>query len=79
MNIGWVSRPRTKYNSRAVINEVELVAALQKQYSAANVHMLYFNRTLTQAMQDTADLDIMVGVHGAGVPAASCAASSLAG
>ena len=65
--IGFVSRPRSKYNSRAVINEAEVVAALAKHYgAAADVRTLHFNRSLTQAMQDVADLDIMVGVHGAG-------------
>ena len=67
--VGWVSRPRSKYNSRAVINEAEVVAALAKHYgAAAEVRTLHFNRSLTQAMQDVADLDIMVGVHGAGGP-----------
>lgn len=67
--VGWVSRPRSKYNSRAVINEADVVAALAKHYGqAADVRLLHFNRSLTAAMQDVADVDVMVGVHGAGQP-----------
>ena len=49
------------------MNEVELVAQLQAHYgAAANVSTLYFNGSLTQAMQDVSQLDVLVGVHGAG-------------
>ena len=65
--IGWVSRPRSKYNSRAVVNEAEVLAALAGHYGqGAAVQALYFNGSLTQAMQDVAGVDVLVGMHGAG-------------
>ena len=32
LQIGLISRPRSPYNSRAIINEVEVVEALQQHY-----------------------------------------------
>ena len=67
VNLGWISRPRTKYNSRAVVNEGELLEHLRAHYGASmDLRVLYFNGSLTQAMQDVSQLDVLVGVHGAG-------------
>lgn len=66
--IGWVSRRRTPYGggSRAVINEVEVVQALRERFDA-DVSMLHFNTTLGDAMQKVQPLDVLIGLHGAGM------------
>ena len=67
VNVGWVSRPRTKYNSRAVVNEAAMLADLRTHYGdKIDLRELHFNRSLTQAMQDVSSLDVLAGMHGAG-------------
>ena len=67
LHIGLVSRPRTPYNSRAMTNEAEVVSALQTHLGPrADVRLLTFNGSLTQAMQDARRTDVLIGMHGAG-------------
>lgn len=66
LRIGWVSRPRKAQQSRAVINEDEVLTALRRQ-SGADVSVLRFRaQNLGRAIEEVHGLDILMGVHGAG-------------
>lgn len=67
--IGWVSRPPKQFQSRAVLNEAEVIAALKQRYDA-DISVLSFHsgpQGLGRAIEDTHALDILVGFHGAGL------------
>ena len=73
LNIAWLSRQRSMYNSRAVVNEMEAVASLREHYGpSAVVRMLHFSGSLAKTMQDLSDVDILIGMHGAGADCVCC-------
>ncbi|KAK9815011.1 hypothetical protein WJX73_004803 [Symbiochloris irregularis] len=67
LRIGWVSRPRKHIQSRAVINEDQVLEALRRR-SDADVSVLRFRaQNLGRAIEEVHGLDILMGVHGAGM------------
>lgn len=67
IQVGFISRPRSKGMSRAVVNEQELMQALQEKYhDVADVKLLHFNTSLAEAMLVVNRTDILIGIHGAG-------------
>lgn len=69
LRIGWVSRPRKHIQSRAVINEDQVLEALRRRHNA-DVSVLRFRASnLGRAIEEVHALDILMGVHGAGVGA----------
>lgn len=66
--IGWVSRPQKEWGSRAALNEEEVVHAIGQRYDA-DVRVLKFisgQGELAKAIVATHQLDILMGIHGAG-------------
>lgn len=68
VQIKFISRPKGPNNSRAVLNEAEIVETLQERYGLhADVSLILFNyMTLSEAMVAMNYTDILIGVHGAG-------------
>lgn len=67
MQIRLVSRNRNKWGSRAILNENEIVTAIEERYSDfADVHIINFNASLSAAMLAVNATDVLIGMHGAG-------------
>ena len=68
IQIGLVSRPRSHYNSRAIVNEEQLLMAMHERYqSSADARLLSFDSTLSMAMLEASHMHILIGTHGAGM------------
>lgn len=60
------------WNSRAIINEEELLEAMRTRYAdTVEIEVFDFNMTLLQAMVAVRRLNVLVGMHGAGACPAS--------
>ena len=67
IQIRFISRPKHHANSRAILNEDELVDELRRRYvDHADVAMVQFNGSLSSAMLAMNETDILIGAHGAG-------------
>ena len=67
MQIRLVSRGKNVWGSRAILNEDEIVNAIQQRYNnTADVHIVKFNSSLSNAMLALNATDVLIGMHGAG-------------
>lgn len=68
IQIRLVSRSKNDHGSRAILNEHEIVEAIQQRYGdIADVHIIEFNSSLSTAMVTLNATDVLIGMHGAGV------------
>lgn len=66
IRIGWVMRPKKAHNSRAALNEGEILDAMRQRYDA-DISVLQFKPgELGHAIEMVHALDILMGFHGAG-------------
>lgn len=74
--ISLISRKPGSWSSRALVNEQELIEAMQQRWPTANVSLLHFESlpSKTEAMLAVGRTNVLIGVHGAGEP---CCWSSL--
>ena len=66
--ISLVSRKPGSWSSRAILNEQELVEAMQQRWPTANVSLLHFESlpSKSEAMLAVRRTNVFIGVHGAG-------------
>lgn len=68
IQIGIISRDRDHWSHRLILNEGSVARALHRRYAGkVDVRLIYFNSTLTYAMEAVQQTDILIGVHGAGL------------
>ncbi|KAK9804085.1 hypothetical protein WJX73_005195 [Symbiochloris irregularis] len=68
LRLGYIHRKMGGWNSRAIINEQELLEAMRARYKdTVEIEVFDFNMTLLQAMVAVRKLNVLVGMHGAGL------------
>ncbi|KAK9792050.1 hypothetical protein WJX73_006785 [Symbiochloris irregularis] len=68
LQIRLISRGRNDFGSRAILNEDEIVKAIQQRYAdTVDVNIIKFNGSLSTAMLAMNATDLLIGVHGAGM------------